>query len=156
MALSKTITVLRVLHKDERNFNTTDLHFRSLCDARTANVEVISLSIFCNNAMFSCLYHDLCRFQALLSDDLQEWYRVPVVPFEHFSDDGEEVPHSLWLSTSQGPKERTPLGGARGRRRRKVVDVTEHDRGWNAELDEDFLDVVLEVFSVQAPRRGVV
>ena len=95
--------------------------------------------------MFSCLYHDLCRFQALLSDDLQEWYRVPVVPFEHFSDDGEEVPHSLWLSTSQGPKERTPLGGARGRRRRKVVDVTEHDRRWHTELDEDFLDVVLEV-----------
>ena len=106
--------------------------------------------------MFSCLYHDLCRFQALLSDDLQEWYRVPVVPFEHFSDDGEEVPHSLWLSTSQGPKERTPLGGARGRCRRKVVDVTEHDRRWHAELDEDFLDVVLQVFSVQAPRRGVV
>ena len=106
--------------------------------------------------MFSCLYHDLCRFQALLSDDLQEWYRVPVVPFEHFSDDGEEVPHSLRLSTSQGPKERTPLGGARGRRRRKVVDVTEHDRRWHAELDEDFLDVVLQVFSVQAPRRGVV
>ena len=104
----------------------------------------------------SVVYHDLCRFQALLSDDFQEWNRVPVVPFEHFSDDGEEVPHSLWLPTSQGPKERTPLCGARGRRRRQVVDVTEHDGRRHAELDEDLLDVVLQVFPVQAPRRGVV
>ena len=35
VAPSKTTTVLRVLHKDERNFNTTDLHFRSLWGPRT-------------------------------------------------------------------------------------------------------------------------
>ena len=45
MAQSKTTTVLRVLHKDERNFNTTELVFKSVCTLST--LQLLSHSYAC-------------------------------------------------------------------------------------------------------------
>lgn len=67
--------------------------------------------------------HLLCC-QTLIRDDLQQGDGVTVVPLEHFSDDGEKVPHALGLPPPQRSQERGPLRCHRGSSGAQVVDIT--------------------------------
>ena len=78
--------------------------------------------------------HDLGSLQALQGDNLQERDRVAVIPLVHLPHNGQQVPHSLGLTTPQRSQKAGPLCSAGWSRRGKVVDVTEHDWGRHTEL----------------------
>lgn len=71
---------------------------------------------------------DLLARHALLCDDLEERQRVAVSSLEHLSHDGEQVPHTLRLSSAQRPQQTRPLRRGRRRRVAEVVDITTNTR----------------------------